>query len=90
VVFEHVYCLQTTTNGRRVQQLACTTYIVTASTSRDWQALQAAVGSSSLPPLLTAAITRFGRGMISYSECHVACALPAKQQLLAGGHLLIT
>jgi hypothetical protein len=62
----------TTTAGRRLQQLVYTTYIVLASTTRDWQALQTAVSSSSLPPLLTATIANFGRSLVGPpSECAV-------------------
>ncbi|WIA39725.1 hypothetical protein OEZ86_005787 [Tetradesmus obliquus] len=56
----------TSNAGRRLQQLGAT-YSILASTSRDWQALQAAVGSASLPPLLTTTVVRFSRGFSGYA-----------------------
>jgi hypothetical protein len=61
-------CTQAAHNGRRLQQLGAATYIILASTSRDWQALQAAVASSSLLPLLINTVNKFGRGYLGYCE----------------------
>ncbi|WIA37860.1 hypothetical protein OEZ86_014709 [Tetradesmus obliquus] len=52
---------------RRLQQFGGATYIIMASTTRDWQALQAATSSASLPPLLTTQLTRFQRSLVNYA-----------------------